>query len=229
MEKHQLLEHAKLSLAAYRSLNFKELGYQLIKSIDIGGAQAYILTKDNRQYIVFRGSDERVDWQINFNAAQVRTEHPGKLHRGFYISASRCEMAISSAINHDLPTYFVGHSYGGALAQIMAVMQWPIKWRTVVTFGAPMVGDAEFVNYADSKALHIRVRNNNDIVTQLPGNALGYEHGGTLVYLDYFGNVSPRIRFRDRIISRLRAWSKAQFFDGKYDHDLNRYIAKLSN
>jgi hypothetical protein len=79
--------------------------------------------------------------------------------------------------------------------------------------------------HAKVKVNHTRVRNNNDIVTQIP--SLGYKHFGELVYLDYDGKKHSSIKFFDRIKSHLKAWSKGQKFNPFYDHDIDEYINKL--
>jgi hypothetical protein len=77
------------------------------------------------------------------------------------------------------------------------------------------------------KINHLRVRNNNDIVTMLPPKFLGYTHVGELLYLDYNGNKSNKINLLDKAKSHIKAWSKGQKFNAFYDHDINKYIEKL--
>ena len=81
--------------------------------------------------------------------------------------------------------------------------------------------------HTTAKANHIRVRNNNDIVTQLPSRVLGFKHFGELVYLDYNGKKNSSIKFFDRVKSHLKAWSKGQKFNPFYDHDIDEYIKWL--
>jgi len=222
MTKNDLLHFAKLSMSAYRDYGWEELGYTLHKKIDKHGVQCYILKQNNVCVVVFRGSDEKIDWVNNFQARLIQTTY-GYMHKGF----KKLWDKISKELRDNIPSgslvYFTGHSLGGALALISSFY---ITHKQVVTFGSPMIIEKNYPPYL--KPLHIRVVNNNDIVPRLPSKKLGYTHIGKLFYLSYSGELLETINFFDNLRSRLKAWSKGEFFNAKYDHDLNLYIKKLS-
>lgn len=75
-----------------------------------------------------------------------------------------------------------GHSLGGPLATlhslVLASRNVPVE---AYLFASPMVGDATFVNTYNSLVKQsYRIVNKPDIVHQLPGTLLGYEHVNTL-------------------------------------------------
>lgn len=205
---------AKISKGAYSGV----FEHKVLHTINKKGIQAYVLEVGEACVVVFRGSDEAQDWAFNVQAGFTYTAY-GNMHKGFKKSWD----LIAKELRDNLPNkplYFTGHSYGAALALISAIY---ISHQQVITFGCPMVTH----KHTTAKANHIRVRNNNDIVTQLPSRALGFKHFGELVYIDYNGKQWNKIKFFDKVKSHLKAWSKGQKFNPFYDHDIDEYIKWL--
>lgn len=207
-----LKQLAKISKGAYSGV----FEHKVLHTINTKGIQAYILEVGEACVVVFRGSDEVQDWVFNIQAGVTYTAY-GNMHKGFKKSWDLIARELRDNLPNK-PLYFTGHSYGAALALISAIY---IPHEQVITFGCPMVTH----KHTTAKANHIRVRNNNDIVTQLP--SLGYKHFGELVYIDYNGKQWSKIKFFDRIKSHLKAWSKGQKFNPFYDHDIDEYIKWL--
>ncbi len=189
--------------------------YEVLHSIDTKGVQAYILDCVDYDVLVFRGTDERKDWIQDFKIDSVSTVY-GKMHKGFKQSWDLVSKEIRDNLR-DKPLYITGHSYGGALAFIAGLY---IEHIEVITFGCPKVLQKDYPVYV--KVNHTRVRNNNDIVTLVPPKP--YVHVGKLVYIDYNGKISNKIKFFDRLKSHLKAWSKGQKFNPFYDHEMKEYI-----
>lgn len=209
-----LKELAKISKGAYSGV----FEHKVLHTINKKGIQAYILEVGEACVVVFRGTDETQDWAFNIQAGFTNTAY-GNMHKGFKKSWDLIARELRDNLPNK-PLYFTGHSYGAALALISAIY---IPHEQVITFGCPMVAH----KHTTAKANHIRVRNNNDIVTQLPSKVLGYEHIGELVYIDYNGKQWNKIKFFDRVKSHLKAWSKGQKFNPFYDHDIDEYIKWL--
>lgn len=222
MIKSQLLNFAQLSMCAYRDTGWEELDYKLHYKIDKSGVQAYIFQSGNIVVVAFRGSDEKQDWINDAKATFIHTSY-GRMHKGFKKLWDKVSRELQDNIPSGTLVYFTGHSLGGALALISSIY---ILHQQVITFGCPMV--LEKNNPKHLQSYHIRVVNNNDLITRLPSKALGYGHIGMLYYLSYSGGLLNSVKWIDRVKSHLKAWSKGQFFDGMYDHDLNLYIKKLS-
>ncbi|KAJ7928052.1 Alpha/Beta hydrolase protein [Mycena leptocephala] len=75
----------------------------------------------------------------------------------------------------------VGHSLGGALAELDALSLRLILPQEVgvnaVTYGTPRVGTSDFVSFFDSQVTDFkRVNNENDLVPIVPGRFLGFAH-----------------------------------------------------
>ncbi|KAJ7134772.1 Alpha/Beta hydrolase protein [Mycena epipterygia] len=75
----------------------------------------------------------------------------------------------------------VGHSLGGALAELDALSLRLNLPTTVgvnaVTYGTPRVGNSEFVQFFDSQVTDFkRVNNQHDLVPIVPGRFLGFSH-----------------------------------------------------
>ena len=206
---------AKISKGAYSGV----FEHKVLHTINTKGIQAYILEVGKTIVVVFRGTDEPKDWVNNLQASFVNTSY-GKMHKGFKKAWDLIARELRDNLPIDKNIYFTGHSYGGALAFISGLY---IPHAAVVTYGCPMVLHKNPPPYA--RVNHIRVRNNNDIATQVP--KIGYAHLGELVYLDYNGKAWTKINFFDKVKSHLKAWSKGQKFNPFYDHDIDEYIKKL--
>ncbi|KAK0461200.1 Alpha/Beta hydrolase protein [Desarmillaria tabescens] len=75
---------------------------------------------------------------------------------------------------------FVGHSLGGALAELDGLffaLNIPSATIKVRTYGTPRVGNAAFAELIDSKTPDFkRINNKHDLIPILPGRGLGYSH-----------------------------------------------------
>ena len=165
---------------------------KLVESDYVGGLVAVVAawrTQDSAAIgnvsqiaVVFRGTDNDENWNINFNMKQ--SAPPGYLpgangeliHDGYHHAYSSMRAGIRSALTDvagalNFPTAAVGvhvsgHSLGGALATLCALdlAKNPLAngtgaaLRQVVTFGSPRVGNRAFV---DSFEAAIRMANSS--------------------------------------------------------------------
>jgi triacylglycerol lipase len=145
-------------------INLEKTGTQCAIFSDVGTSN----------YIVFRGSENRIDWDTNFNLEQEVVEfqqnvlqekvvgereqvYPyeeesrsgAKMHRGFASAYMSVRKQIHNYLNRAASNVTVtGHSLGGALATLCAVdIQYNFSNKVAVdiyTFGAPRVGNNGF-------------------------------------------------------------------------------------
>ncbi|MHC4400110.1 MAG: lipase family protein [Planctomycetota bacterium] len=131
--------------------------------------------------LVFRGTDQLRNWLTNLRAIPADWPSGGKVHRGFRRALRKVWDEVRQGLEAiDAPCFYTGHSLGGALATLAASARPPVA---AYTFGAPRVGDREFV--ASLRSPLYRVVNHRDVVTTVPPpvEALGFVHGGGLRYI----------------------------------------------
>lgn len=179
----------------------------LIDQVNTGTQCAILL--DNTQdiiYIVFRGSEERIDWSTNFDfnkttfqeqvikqeiiqqqdkvyPYQEESQSNAKMHQGFVNAYLSVRNQIHDYIQRHTASNLIvtGHSLGGALSTLCAVdMQYCFGEKfaiSIYTFGSPKVGNKGFRN-----SFSRRVPNSYqfvygmDMVPALPRPWQGYYH-----------------------------------------------------
>jgi len=232
---------ATLSAAAYKSPKsatkvFQRYGFANNRFIDIDGAQCYIIWDNEDMIIAFRGTEPKQmsDVKADLNAVQRKGYlDKGDVHSGFRGEVDKIWDTLKPLVLQKVSNivYVTGHSLGGAMATICSKrLQEIISNVVLYTYGSPRVGDRKWVK--SLQVTHYRYQNNNDVVCKVPFWIMGYRHHGTNVYLNYKGNCVKLKWWRrciDSMRGRLKAWSKLQFFDGVYDHDITTYAKRLKN
>jgi hypothetical protein len=132
--------------------------------------------------IAFRGtkSSSPLDWLQNAAILLKKVDTiPGKIHSGFYSAVVslweplRRELGdILGRYDHTPAIYLTGHSKGGALASLAALLlasdpSLP-NATFVVSFASPKIGNTEFARYFNSTVHQRTFENHFDIVPFLP-------------------------------------------------------------
>jgi triacylglycerol lipase len=233
---------AKLASIAYNDntkevkKQAKELGFTEIEFYDREGAQAYRFQSDKDLVIACRGTQPTCwnDIGADLNAIPVLAETMSRVHKGFKEEVDELWPMVLEDLMAKQPTqnvWFCGHSLGAAMATIMASrcmykpeVPDPIE---LYTFGSPRVGWKGYVVHLGVK--HHRWVNNNDIVTTVPMNIMGYRHHGEEHYLNAWGNVRKATgwqRFKDKWRGLWMGIKRGQV-DSFSDHSMANYIAYL--
>jgi triacylglycerol lipase len=201
--------------------------------VERDGAESYVLSNRYDCVIVCRGTEPKQwnDIKADANAWTIASD-VGRVHSGFDAEVRDLWPRLESLIKENQrPTWFAGHSLGGAMATICAVRcklaPIPTDPRAIFTYGAPRVGDRRYSTFLKIK--HYRWVNNNDIVPRVPPRWLGYRHMGQEIYLNRRGKISNLrswLRVRDRfrgLLSSLRVWK----LDYLSDHSMVEYLSYI--
>lgn len=192
-------------------------------------------------YISYRGTpaDSIPAWLRNLEAVRTLFEplkcgQPHRVHAGFvaeYLATRKQLRATIAQLRHTQhkPVIIVGHSKGGALAQL-ASLDLGMWHPTLCTFGAPRVFGHSLARLADMLSPnHFRVRHSNDIVPLVPGagllNHLRYRHSGELIMLTESGDIVRRPDW----FARLKEAVLGYRLDGVRDHFIGSYIEALAS
>jgi triacylglycerol lipase len=206
------------------------------------GTAGFLVAGDDIIIIVFRGTQDRLDWITNVQAAWITLQGGTRVHTGFFQAYWPIRDRLFAAVINLLkqkqrPVYITGHSLGGALA-LMATAELANHDEGYVrdsiaacyTFGCPRAGDSSFDQYV--KVPLYRVTNGVDIVPAVPPAILGYRHVGDSRYFGRPGQ--PPSRLSPNILQKLwrTFWGLLTFvrtfkFQNIADHAMPVYLGKL--
>nr|WP_285817728.1 lipase family protein [Echinimonas agarilytica] len=209
-----------------------------VKGWNKNSAQAIVV--EHRDYIamVFRGTNETLDWLDNLNAFAI-PQLFGKFHRGFWQSLEDVWQPMLERYNTlfhaaKRPIYFTGHSLGGAMAMAAAAkfVHADRPFNNLYTFGQPrtMTRSTARIFNDECRSRSFRFHNNNDIVTRVPTRSMGYSHAGSYLYIDQdlklHRDPSNWLKFLDWVEGALEAIHESGI-DAVTDHHIDHYIHAL--
>lgn len=195
--------------------------------------------------LAFRGTENLDDWLTNKRAK--KTNGPwGKVHRGFYRGArallgfdrsDRLWSAVGQWGGHSKPVWLTGHSLGGALAVLSAMLltERGVKPQGIYTFGQPRVGGIQFARgFQDELGDRtFRFVNRRDVVPTVPPAYLFYRHAGTLIRIRTDGSLvrgPSRVEPARRRAGHHRTAHRIPPNRASVpDHGMDRYIAALES
>lgn len=131
------------------------------------------LVYDKKLYVGFRGckSINEVLYCVETGMTKPFIKKQVKINKAMWDKYEEIQEDINSVLKEDKKgvdeVIFTGHSLGGAIAQISAL----VNKGNCVTFGAPHVGDAEYKKECDA-VIHdnVRVVVNQDIIPKIKFN-----------------------------------------------------------
>jgi triacylglycerol lipase len=207
------------------------------------GTAGYIAEAGDMIVVVFRGTENRLDWMTNVNTKFVTLQGGTRVHTGFFqaywpIRDAMFAFLVDALKKEKRAVYITGHSLGGALA-LMATAELAnhddAEIRDSIaacyTFGCPRAGDSSFDLYV--KVPLYRVTNGVDLVPAVPPWFLGYRHVGDTRYFGKPGIApsrrSPNIFQKTwRTLWGLMSLLKTFKLLNIADHGMTVYLAKLS-
>ncbi|MDG3002475.1 lipase family protein [Paludisphaera mucosa] len=121
------------------------------------------------------------DLKIDGRFLPAAREAGGRVHAGFLSAFEAISERIDAVVAARRPgqaLWLTGHSLGGALAVLAASHLRETPIAGVYTYGAPRVGDAEFVATLPT-CVHRRFVHRDDLIPRIPPAwPLGYRHAG---------------------------------------------------
>lgn len=166
------------------------------------GAQICITVSHalKRISVIFRGSNQAVDWLHDFMICKREIEHGIYVHLGFYKTLMK-EKLFENLLNsvksllQEYKSYNLvlsGHSLGGGLATLFGYL---ISNKindniTIITFASPRVGNENWAKKFNNlkNVRHYRVVNQKDVVTAMP--YIGFYHCGNLININSKNKLS---------------------------------------
>jgi len=225
---------AMASMTAYKNLGaFQKQFDPEAVLFDVDGTQVYCWNDGAIACVAFRGTEPTQWSDIKADLKIRRVKCPtGFVHRGFRDALNEVWSNVADWLKNQKKehVFFTGHSLGGALATL-AASRWNTPTTHLYTYGSPRVGGKKFVQSFKTTERY-RYRNNNDIVTRVPFEILGYKHvsgdGGNFIYFDVNGNVSKKFSrwymFKQWLKGTLRGFGKLKV-DGFSDHSIEAYYS----
>jgi triacylglycerol lipase len=224
---------------------FSDLGLaECEKLIDAtSGTAGFVIAGPELIAVVFRGTQDLLDWRTNMSVAWAVLQGGVRVHSGFVLAYRTIRDPLFATIVRlvqakQRPVYITGHSLGGALA-VMATAELSNHDDASVrdsiaacyTFGCPKAGDRSFDQYV--KVPLYRITNGVDLVPAVPPVFSGYKHVGDT---RYFGKIGiPPLRRAPNILQKLwrTSWGLLQFLRTRKllniaDHSMNVYVQKLA-
>ena len=224
-----------LTLARYCQLAYKDLDTvqaalpgARVTLLDRDDSQAYVIEEAAHTVVAFRGTQVSNDFSMGDVLANAKVwPKPWRMASGCLVHHGYKEAVdaiagdlVKAVIQAKRPLIYTGHSLGGSMATLARTMS-PHPDLTV-TFGAPKVGNGEFVRtYARHKL--IRYVHGRDIAPKHARPWMGYRHGGIFRHIATDGTITERKwRWRDELLIPFFRGIAA----GTFDHRVGEYVAK---
>lgn len=247
---------ARLALRAYEAFDLDDRSFadfskglqslglsQCVGLIDRdAGTAGYVVAGDDIIVVVFRGTENHLDWRTNFRFRFVALQGGTRVHAGFFQAYLTIRDTLFTTVRKLVqtkarPIYLAGHSLGGALAMMATAELSNHDDRNLrdciaacYTFGSPKAGDRSFDQFV--KVPLYRVTNGIDIVPLVPP-WLGYRQVGDTRYFGPPG-AAP-LRRAPRLLRQTLRSLRGLFeiiWSGRLvnvaDHSMQAYVAKLT-
>ena len=179
---NHLKDYCKLALDSYSGM-YDET-FELKYFGNIFSNTISIIKDEDIIYVVITGTNDIRDWFKNFYFLKKSLGGGIRVHRGFHRGFKQIKNQIKRTLRDNKPkeVVFIGHSLGGALAQLSAYYfsQWYSV--SVYSFASPRIGNKAFRDDMNDKvAFNTRVVIDSDFIVSVP--KINYCHAGIQVTL----------------------------------------------
>ena len=212
-----------LELAATLSLLAYEEEIPLATKVECKktSTTAFIYFFDDQTVVVFRGTQQLLDWKYNLRAFPWR--YKGRwCHKGFAKAHKSVWSEIEPYLEDDMPVLFTGHSLGAVLAEYSAQALGKHKSVSLITFGKPNGFLKKSRALMPWLAAQVSVCSGSDLVARIPHFCYAPDAGQQMLYFD---NTEASMGFWDPPReAMLRDWRPR---DAISDHSMDQYKAKV--
>lgn len=150
--------------------------------------------------VIFRGSNQAIDWLHDFMICKREIEDGISVHLGFYKTLMKENLfnnlldSIKLLIGEykDYNLVLSGHSLGGGMCTLFGylIADKILNNITVISFASPRVGNENWAKKFNKlkNVRHFRIVNQKDIVTAMP--YIGFYHCGNQININSENNLS---------------------------------------
>ena len=198
---------AECSFLAYAHPGFARMaflpaGFNNFKFFHTAATDCMLAWNDKCIIVAFRGTELNNisifrDFSTNLNTKPIDFPEGGKVHQGFlkaFNSIWNESTGLGAFLEQLIEKYpqskvwFTGHSLGGALAGL-ALTKFPSSFG-LYTFGAPRIGNQEFVSLSKDKPI-FRIENAYDPIPLLPPDLpkMNFHPMGQLIFITEEGQI----------------------------------------
>lgn len=217
------------------NLKINDNDFENVVPVSNNSAQAALVSHQNYICLVFRGTDEVLDWKDNVDTFPTKALF-GDFHRGFWRSFNDVWGSLATELQkvqqHKIrPVFLTGHSLGGAMAMAAAAhfVHHDQPFTSLYTFGQPRLllrGTAQIFNM-ECKGRCFRFHHNNDIITRVPTRLMGYSHAGSYLYISAEQEIHQEsglwFKFLDQTEDAISAVGNLKL-DAIADHSMLLYL-----
>lgn len=148
---------------------------------------AFILKSPDTDYIVWRGTESKLDWISNLLFLPIPVRKAW-IHLGFYRAQQGVWKKIRKDLNPAKKTIHIGHSLGGACAEISCHLSREFRNLHLYTLGKPNTFSRLKKCRMDHLKSHYSLVHGSDLVTRLPRFGYRPSTGNNLIQL-WFSNA----------------------------------------
>jgi predicted lipase len=187
-------------------------------------------------YVVFRGSESKLDWLYDVQVGKDNLDENIKVHKGFHeqlfdtnaygILRDILKVVLDIDEHANFNIYVTGHSLGSAEAILFSYfLSDEISNKiTLISFASPRVGNNDFAKSLHSKKnlTHYRVSNEKDVVTVFP--VTNYYHTGINIRLCCDNNVEIYDEYPSKEFTFFSCWDLREHYCDCYFTRLKKLI-----
>jgi hypothetical protein len=159
----------------------------------------FVLQTTDCDYVIWRGTESKRDWLYNLLFIP-RPVQKAWIHMGFYRAQQGVWKDVRKVLNPAKKTVQIGHSLGGACAEISCLLSREFQKLHLITFGKPNT----FARFRKCRMDHLKTQysvvHGSDIVARIPRFGYRPSTGTNLKQLWFANNgldfINPDVKIK---------------------------------